>query len=549
MQTRAPAQEPTQQATLAAAQTAPVPEKHTFSIQDAGPQATTLQRHQNMAGDSPRHTELECTRAMLTASPAAQRLQSMQAMTIQSPIVTAQRHTGNLMYAKPMQRMESNGALQAKNSFHSNQEPAQIGGASEAPRPNNSGLPDKLKSGIENLSGINMDHVKVHYNSDKPAQLQAHAYAKGDEIHIAPGQEKHLPHEAWHVVQQAQGRVRPTAQMKGDVQLNDNAGLEREADEMGSRANSLSRIENEKMRRTHGKGKSVFQLMGVQIVWGKQDDETIATKVKTTRQGHADGNHTTAHVVFRKIIEKAIQGNTYKVACATIKNRFDELKGYPGYEDATMGNKIQFPAHEKEFDLALTAALADEIPQNHTYHLTNLATKYEDFRHRLNYTYREGITGGIGISGATDEGDNASKYVDEVSVGDGQGWLAPAANLLDTRDWKMLYKTLSFAALKSTIVQHFLSLNILNKIPLNYWRDLVKELLYRMNLDVALVLDATNEIMNRFVAITGLDPDSDFEDEQDDDDDDEPEEESKENHSNSKDGSGASMDTSQEEIH
>ena len=31
------------------------------------------------------------------------------------------------------------------------------------------GLPDNLKSGIESLSGIAMDDVKVHYHSDKPA--------------------------------------------------------------------------------------------------------------------------------------------------------------------------------------------------------------------------------------------------------------------------------------------------------------------------------------------------------------------------------------------
>ncbi|MEP5341105.1 MAG: DUF4157 domain-containing protein [Algibacter sp.] len=65
---------------------------------------------------------------------------------------------------------------------------------------NNTGLPDNLKSGIENLSGYAMDDVKVHYNSDKPAQLNAHAYAQGTDIHVASGQEKHVPHEAWHVV-------------------------------------------------------------------------------------------------------------------------------------------------------------------------------------------------------------------------------------------------------------------------------------------------------------------------------------------------------------
>ncbi|MFH6990859.1 DUF4157 domain-containing protein [Flavobacterium sp. FlaQc-48] len=104
---------------------------------------------------------------------------------------------------------------------------------------NNTGLPDHLKSGIENLSGHSMDDVKVHYNSSKPAQLQAHAYAQGTDIHIASGQEKHLPHEAWHVVQQKQGRVRPTLQMKGKVNVNDDKGLENEADLMGAKATSI----------------------------------------------------------------------------------------------------------------------------------------------------------------------------------------------------------------------------------------------------------------------------------------------------------------------
>ncbi|MDQ1829294.1 eCIS core domain-containing protein [Massilia scottii] len=101
---------------------------------------------------------------------------------------------------------------------------------------NNAGLPDQLKAGMESLSGMSMDHVKVHYNSAQPAQLNAHAFAQGSDIHLAPGQERHLPHEAWHVVQQAQGRVRPTMQMKAGVPVNDDAGLEREADVMGARA-------------------------------------------------------------------------------------------------------------------------------------------------------------------------------------------------------------------------------------------------------------------------------------------------------------------------
>ena len=101
---------------------------------------------------------------------------------------------------------------------------------------NRTGLPDAVKSGVETLSGMSMDHVRVHYNSAKPAQLNAHAYAQGSDIHVGPGQAHHVPHEAWHVVQQAKGRVRPTLQMAQGVAVNDDRSLEREADVMGARA-------------------------------------------------------------------------------------------------------------------------------------------------------------------------------------------------------------------------------------------------------------------------------------------------------------------------
>ncbi|MBO7551139.1 MAG: DUF4157 domain-containing protein [Fibrobacter sp.] len=105
----------------------------------------------------------------------------------------------------------------------------------EAPRPNNTGMPDNLKSGIESLSGFSMDDVRVHYNSSKPATVQALAYTQGTDIHVAPGQEKHLPHEAWHVAQQMAGRVSPTTNING-MPVNDNAVLEHEADVMGEKA-------------------------------------------------------------------------------------------------------------------------------------------------------------------------------------------------------------------------------------------------------------------------------------------------------------------------
>jgi Domain of unknown function (DUF4157) len=122
----------------------------------------------------------------------------------------------------------------AQGKFEKTPNPAQLE-SGDAPPPNRTGLPDGLKSGIESLSGVSMDNVKVHYNSSHPAQLNALAYAQGRDIHVAPGQERHLPHEAWHVVQQSQGRVQATTQMAG-VQVNDSTALENEADVMGAHA-------------------------------------------------------------------------------------------------------------------------------------------------------------------------------------------------------------------------------------------------------------------------------------------------------------------------
>lgn len=97
----------------------------------------------------------------------------------------------------------------------------------QAARP--AGLPEPLKAGIERLSGFAMDDVRVHRDSPEPARLGALAYTQGRDIHLGRGQERHLPHEAWHAVQQRQGRVKATRQLKG-MGVNDSSALEAEAD-------------------------------------------------------------------------------------------------------------------------------------------------------------------------------------------------------------------------------------------------------------------------------------------------------------------------------
>lgn len=164
------------------------------------------------------------------ANAALQRIETEEEDTLQGKFV------------QPVQRQEEDeDALQGKftQPVQREEEDETMQGKFEVPvqRKNETGMPDNLKAGIEDLSGFAMDDVRVHYNSDKPATVQALAYTQGTDIHVAPGQEQHLPHEAWHVAQQMAGRVEPTTEV-GGMPVNDNPALEHEADVMGARANS-----------------------------------------------------------------------------------------------------------------------------------------------------------------------------------------------------------------------------------------------------------------------------------------------------------------------
>jgi len=180
----------------------------------------SLSRLQQLADASPQVAQLRRLQALADASPQMVQMQRLQAPA-DSYYATVSQLAGVPEEKELLQGQFASAELQPQ--------------LQQAPRANKTGLPDQLKSGIESLSGLSMDHVRVHYNSSQPAQLNALAYAQGSDIHLAPGQERHLPHEAWHVVQQAQGRVKPTMQAKG-MPINDNQGLEKEAHLMGKKA-------------------------------------------------------------------------------------------------------------------------------------------------------------------------------------------------------------------------------------------------------------------------------------------------------------------------
>ena len=165
---------------------------------------------------------------------AYQRVKSASLDTVRrDDVMLLQRSIGNQAVAQLFQnKIAANTALQPQQQ--SKEETIQtqpVQSANHTP----TGMPDNLKSGIERLSGLDMSDVRVFRDSDKPSQVGALAYTQGTDIHVGPGQGRHLPHEAWHAVQQKRGRVQPTTTAAG-LPVNDDAVLEREADEMGRTA-------------------------------------------------------------------------------------------------------------------------------------------------------------------------------------------------------------------------------------------------------------------------------------------------------------------------
>lgn len=196
------------------------------------PEHQQIQRSKNPES-SPQRRQILTNQANIP-SPASiiQRARINPNSLTSADVLQLQRTIGNRAVGKLLSEIRSPSTVQQvqiqRQEIHEEEEPLQT------KRENNTGMPDNLKAGVESLFGIDMSDVRVHYNSSKPAEVGALAYTQGRDIQVAQGQEKHLPHEAWHVVQQAQGRVKPTMQLKGAA-VNDDVGLEQEADRMSNR--------------------------------------------------------------------------------------------------------------------------------------------------------------------------------------------------------------------------------------------------------------------------------------------------------------------------
>lgn len=103
-------------------------------------------------------------------------------------------------------------------------------GASD-PTPHTESLSQAMQARMRSKFNLSFQDVRVHYNSREPESLQARAFAKGNDIHIAPHEDTQelLEHELTHVAQQRRGVVSATGSA-GGVAINDDAALEHDAD-------------------------------------------------------------------------------------------------------------------------------------------------------------------------------------------------------------------------------------------------------------------------------------------------------------------------------
>ena len=276
--------------------------KSDLQFEDSRPAVVAQRELAGKADSSPQAGRIAQLQAIVDGSAAAtvQRQGLEEEEPLQGKFETIQKQEEEELLQGRFETVQRQGAGEEEEMLQGKFEPVQTQGLGEdeiqaksavvqqkEQKPaNNTGLPDTLKSGIENLSGLSLDDVKVHYNSAKPAQLQAHAFAQGNDIHMAPGQEEHLPHEAWHTVQQREGRVKPTMDV-GGMKINDDAGLEKEADVMGNKAARLSSTSfsaNELVPPVQLENENTAQPISIQL----QPKKTVQQEKVAKLHVHAD---------------------------------------------------------------------------------------------------------------------------------------------------------------------------------------------------------------------------------------------------------------------
>ena len=290
---------------------------------------------------------------------------------------------------------------------------------------NNTGIPLQMKDEFEKFSGFTLDNVRVHYNSDKPAELSALAYTQGSHVFVGPGQEQHLRHELGHVVQQKAGMVKPTGYIDG-IAINNDEILEKQA----NGPQPIQQYSNS----------NVIQAFSIE--WAKSTppgNETIETVVldrpsnllsetALSRAGLST-SHTTAFVVIRRNLELRLVGKTYGNALLEIQQLTNEITGLPGYQDlddkVAVDNKIG-EINAGILELSTSPALSTKI--NRDILISGYASKYFLCRDLIKYTYNLAEYGG----GAANEGGLIMHLAEAKNFNEAWGI---SERLLDLKDY------------------------------------------------------------------------------------------------------------------
>lgn len=220
--------------------------------------------------------------------------------------------------------------------------------------------------------------------SKKAAQLQAMI----NNSHRIVAEQQ--PDEAWHLLQQNQGGLKPTMQMKEQVKLNDDEGLEKDAEVMGAKALTTGQELNahevrQVVQRNNGmverspepqenllqnhESTTPFERMAfqtparnyppIQMVNGHGRPDTILGE---------QGNHTTAWAAVWRGISGVIgrfqgQGDTHRAAYI---GTLDMVRTLPGTDEQHM--RMLTAEEEENYQETLQEAIdfSEDVP-NHSY--------------------------------------------------------------------------------------------------------------------------------------------------------------------------------------
>ncbi len=207
--------------------------------------------------------------------------------------------------------------------------------SSEKRRTGDTGIPAGTQRRFEERYGVSFADVHVHYNSPEPARLGALAFARGTQVYLGPGQERHLNHELGHVIQQKRGLVPATIRV-GGYPVNDDTRLEREAD-------AIAAFRGPAVWEERGQ-EGAAQLTQATITYTSGDNKTVVAGPDVT-QGKGDPGVSHAEQLAwqeaekRGVYSKLRAGNDVEIVfsidepvCDACRNWFDATL-YPALSD------------------------------------------------------------------------------------------------------------------------------------------------------------------------------------------------------------------------